>query len=69
MKLIKEGNVLWWVGYKLTCNFCDAKLELEKDDKVTLDRSVKDSNIVGGIKCPTCARMIVFHKAKAPSNS
>ncbi len=58
MKVVRKGKTdKPWVGYKATCGSCDAKLKLEKGDRVNFIADPRDGDYYE-VKCPECGDTI-----------
>lgn len=54
MKVIKKGKGKTpWAGRKVTCDSCDAKIQLEGTDRIRLIPDQRDGDYYE-FKCPEC---------------
>jgi ribosomal protein S27E len=54
MKVLKKGKTEKpWVGHTVTCQRCEAKLKLERGDRVKLIPDQREGDYYE-VKCPEC---------------
>lgn len=54
MKVVRRGNTgPFWIGHRVTCESCNAKIELEKGDDVKFVADPRDGDYYE-FECPEC---------------